>query len=94
MELFGLDKIFKYKKGARADRVLELARLRLTMKEKLPVKGLQRLPEIPQRGDLKPVEDELDAVLCAYAAFHWGRWGLRRNRILGDVEEGCMVVPL
>jgi predicted RNase H-like nuclease len=45
------------------------------------------------RGDLKPVEDELDAVLCAYAAFHWSRHGLARNRILGDMEEGCIVVP-
>jgi predicted RNase H-like nuclease len=93
VELFGLEKIFKYKKGARADRSAELTRLRQTMMEKLPVKGLERLPEIPAKGDLKAVEDELDAVLCAYAAYHWGRWGLRRNRILGDEEEGCMVVP-
>ena len=92
--LFGLEKIFKYKKGARADRFAELTRLRQTMQEKLPVKSLDRLPEIPSKGDLKPVEDELDAVLCAYAAYHWGRWGLERNRILGDENEGCMVVPL
>jgi predicted RNase H-like nuclease len=93
VELFGLEKIFKYKKGARADRHRELSRLRETMREKLPVRGLDRLPAVPERGDLKPVEDELDAVLCAYAAYFWGRWGLRRNRILGDEEEGCMVVP-
>jgi len=93
VELFKLEKIFKYKKGVRADRVSELRRLKQTMQEKLPVKGLDRLPEIPILGDLKPVEDELDAVLCAYAAYYWGRWGLQRNRILGDFEEGCMVVP-
>jgi predicted RNase H-like nuclease len=94
VELFGLEKIFKYKKGPRAARFEELSRLRRTMKERLPVKNLEQLPEIPRKGDLKPVEDELDSVLCAYAAYHWGRWGLKRNRILGDEEEGCMVVPV
>jgi predicted RNase H-like nuclease len=94
VEMFELEKIFKYKKGSRAARAAELTRLREMMLAKLPVKGLDRLPDIPAKGDLKPVEDRLDAVLCAYAAFYWGRWGLARNRILGDLEEGCIVVPM
>ena len=93
VEVFGLDRIFKYKKGPHAQRAFELSRMRQTMVDKLPITGLHRLPAIPMKGNLKPVEDELDAVLCAYMAFHWARWGLERNRILGDIEEGCIIVP-
>ena len=93
IEIFGLDRIFKYKKGPRAQRASELSRMRQTMLDKLPITGLDRLPSIPTKGNLKYVEDELDAVLCAYMAFHWGRWGLERNQILGEIDEGCIIIP-
>jgi predicted RNase H-like nuclease len=91
IEFFALDRIVKYKKGPRAGRASELQRLGQL------IAGLEiadlRLPDIPARGPLKPAEDQLDAILCAWCAWHWQRWGRERNRILGDPDEGCIIVP-
>ena len=51
------------------------------------------LPAIPDTGKLKPVEDQIDAVLCSYIAAHWWFWGIRRNRVYGCGETGYVVVP-
>jgi predicted RNase H-like nuclease len=91
VEFFGLDQIVKYKRGLRAKRLFELRRLS-SLIAGLPIQDLQ-LPELPEQGNLKPAEDQLDAILCAYAAHYWSKWGLERNRVLGDPEEGCMIVP-
>lgn len=93
VEMFGLDRILKYKKGPRAARGAALAQLRDLIARRLGIEDL-KLPEIPQRGDLKDMEDRLDAILCAYSAYWWWRWGYERNRVLGDPEEGCMIVPI
>ncbi len=94
VEFFDLDRILKYKKGPRAARFRELSRLRELICERLPVAGLREiLPTPPASGDLKPAEDQLDAALCAYAGYWWWRWGLERNRVLGDPLEGCMITP-
>ena len=42
---------------------------------------------------MKAVEDQLDALICAYVAAHWWYWGLERNLVLGDRETGYIVVP-
>ena len=42
---------------------------------------------------LKSYEDALDAVFCAYLAFHYWRWGAERNEMIGDLESGYIVVP-
>ncbi|GEL98932.1 DUF429 domain-containing protein [Cellulomonas terrae] len=42
--------------------------------------------------DLDRVEDEVDAVLCAYLAWLWGT-GSPTMRVLGDVDSGYIVVP-
>jgi len=42
--------------------------------------------------DLRLVEDELDAIFCAYLAWMWGT-GDAQMRVLGDVERGYIVVP-
>ena len=52
-----------------------------------------RLPMLPKTGPLKPVEDRIDAVLCAYIAAHWWWWGAARNRLYGSEAGGCIVVP-
>ena len=51
-----------------------------------------RLPSVPTTGNLKPVEDEIDAVLCAYIAAHWWFWATREiaSMVAG---EGYIVVP-
>jgi len=92
IEFFGLDRILKYKKGSRASRASELQRLSRLIAG-LGIADL-RFPHIPERGPLKPAEDQLDAILCAWCAQHWQRWGRERNRILGDPDEGCIIVPM
>ena len=97
VSLFGLPRIVKYKRGARVERARELRRLRSLMLSRLPEldPGLSlRLPAVPRTGNLKPVEDRIDAVLCAYIAAYWWFWGERRNRLYGSEEEGYIVVPL
>jgi predicted RNase H-like nuclease len=53
-----------------------------------------RLPQVPATGNLKPVEDRIDAVLCAFIAAHWWHWTIERNILYGDQESGYIVVPL
>jgi predicted RNase H-like nuclease len=52
-----------------------------------------RLPLVPRTGSLKPAEDKIDAVLCAYIAAHWWVWGTQRNRLYGNHDIGYVVVP-
>lgn len=97
VNLFDLPRIVKYKRGLRAERARELARLRRLMTEHLartePFLNGARLPSIPRAGDLKPAEDRIDAVLCAYIAAHWWYWGRERNRVYGTQHDGYVVVP-
>lgn len=96
VNLFDLPRIVKYKRGLREERARELCRLRELMLSRLPllkpVLSL-RLPSVPRTGNLKPVEDQIDAVLCAYIAAYWWFWGTRRNRVYGCGETGYIVVP-
>ena len=40
------------------------------------------LPGVPNTGNLKPVEDQIDDVLCSYIAAHWWFWGnLAKSRV-------------
>ena len=96
VNLFDLPRIVKYKRGRRASREKELRRLRGLMLSRLPLLNPAlslRLPAIPKAGNLKPVEDQIDAVLCAYIAAHWWFWGTRRNRVYGSEDTGYIVVP-
>jgi pyridoxamine 5'-phosphate oxidase len=98
VQLFALDRIVKYKKGALSARSAELARLRQLMLDRLPALvpslALDTLPEIPARAaDLKDIEDRLDAVISAYVAAHWWYWGRERNEVHGDCKQGYIIVP-
>lgn len=101
LRLFGLPTILRYKKGKVAERRAGLRRLRSLIASHLvtgdPVLATPlQLPELPARGGgaaLKRVEDQLDAVVCAYVGAHWWRWGAARNDVLGDREGGYIVVP-
>ncbi len=60
----------------------------------LPVSlGDSKLPEIPSTATLKALEDQLDALLCAYIGAHWWYWGIERNLVLGDRTNGYIVIP-
>jgi predicted RNase H-like nuclease len=96
VNLFDLPRIVKYKRGRRAARARELRRLRRLILTRLPLlrPALSlRLPAIPSRGPLKPVEDQIDAVLCAYIAAHWWFWTSKRNYVYGCGATGYIVVP-
>jgi predicted RNase H-like nuclease len=97
VSLFALSRIVKYKRGRRAERAKGLARLRDLLRSRLPLLQpslrLPQLPPIPGAGPLKPVEDQIDAVLCAYIAAHWWFWSKERNRVFGSRAEGYIVVP-
>jgi predicted RNase H-like nuclease len=86
----------KYKRGRRAERAKELNRLKELMLSRLPLLDPAlslRLPSVPTTGNLKPFEDEIDAVLCAYIAAHWWFWATQRNRVYGCGGKGYIVVP-
>lgn len=96
ISLFQLERIVKYKRGTRDQRAKELRRLRGLALSRLP--GLDpaltlRLPLVPRTGSTKPVEDKIDAVLCAYVGACWWTWATQRNRLYGDEESGYIVVP-
>lgn len=97
VNLFGLPRIVKYKRGRREQRAKELNRFRKLLLEHLsksePAVRNLSLPIVPKKGSTKAVEDQLDAILCAYIAAHWWYWGQARNTIFGDVESGFIVVP-
>jgi len=96
INLFGLDRIVKYKRGTREQRARELRRLRKLTMSHLPTFDpslIVRLPLVPRTGSLKPTEDKVDAVLCAYIAANWWFWARKRNRLYGDQDNGYIVVP-
>jgi predicted RNase H-like nuclease len=104
--LFELDYVIPYKaKQGRTLESLKAAFHRLTelMEVKLPELQLAVHPrwrEIRQicrdaqrKSQLGAVEDELDAIFCAYLAYLWHRDGAAGNDVLGDDAAGCIVVP-
>jgi len=96
VSLFGLSQIVKYKRGLRQDRARELRRLRKLLLDGLPTFTpplTLELPPIPPTGPLKPVEDRIDAVLCAYIAAHWWYWGAAGSTHYGTAAAGYIVVP-
>ena len=104
INLFGLEKIIKYKKGKIAERRNELKRLRGYIKETLPQlepalnpASLKKIPTITDRQkgkELKAIEDMLDSLICAYIAAYWWYWGTAKNMVLGDLDTGYIVIPL
>ena len=89
VQFFSLDRVIKYKKGLRAERYAELTRFRRLLQSLVET----TLPDIPQTGNLKPVEDMLDAVLCALIGKWWWDYGLEKSDVLGDPEEGYIIAP-
>lgn len=94
VQLFDLPRILKYKKGRVAERRAELLRYRRLLLTKLPLFRSLNLPDLPDSGAaLKEVEDQMDAVLCAYIAAVWWLWGTQRATVYGSEADGYIVVP-
>ncbi len=93
VQLFNLEQIIKYKKGRLSDRQAGLTHLRELILENLPKLNpslkLKPLPEIPAKvtlKQLKAIEDQLDALICAYMGAYWWAWGLEKCWVLGGKE--------
>ncbi len=97
VRLFGLKHRIPYKKGSVVERVSELKRLRelmFTLRDANPPLDLPSLPEVPPGGQArKDVEDQLDAILCAYTSAHYWSWGKEKNQVFGTAKTGFLVVP-
>ena len=96
VSLFRLERIVKYKRGTRDQRANELRRLRELALSWLPAPDPSltiRLPLVLSVGSTKPVEDRIDAMLCAYVGACWWTWATQLNRLYGDEESGYIVVP-
>ncbi len=97
VNLFRLPRIVKYKRGRRQERAKELKRFRNLLLDRLPELEPPacklNLPRVPKRGSTKEVEDQLDAVLCAYIAAHWWYWGPAGSTVFGDCKTGFIIVP-
>lgn len=106
VQLFGLQKILKYKKGKIGDRHLELVKLYNYIVEILP--NLEPILKLDKSSNLlhfkflnstctgkilKASEDKLDSLICAYVAAYWWYWGEQRNLVLGDESSGYIVIP-
>ena len=46
-----------------------------------------------RKSELETIEDEFDAIFCAYLAWVWAQEGLQTCDVLGDVTTGYIVTP-
>ena len=104
VRLFDLDRIIRYKKGTLDERrnglrLLQshIRRLGTSDCNLQPSECLDRVSRVDPadlKGQtLKQHEDLLDAVFCAYLAWHFWRWGEERNEVFGELGTGYIVVP-
>jgi predicted RNase H-like nuclease len=102
--LYDLPQIVKYKKGRIVDRRTGVRRLQqllglLTIQDP-PLVANDALEELLGRPvaalagqALKDYEDSLDALICAYIAYHYWTWGGKRTEMFGDVSSGYIANP-
>jgi predicted RNase H-like nuclease len=106
VRLFGLARVIPYKqRGARDVDILRVAtgdllrHMEAECEVPLRLSASRRWAEIRaqvasarRKADLRLVEDEIDAVFCAYLAWRWGQqdgW----LRVVGDVRSGYILAP-
>ena len=51
------------------------------------------VPDSARGGELKAIEDRLDARCCAWIAAVWERHGVERVRLFGTAAEGHVAIP-
>jgi predicted RNase H-like nuclease len=104
IRLFKLDRIIRYKKGRVGEKRQGLGILRRHLQRLADgSRGLVESAELTEvlgrdpyalaGKSLKRYEDTLDAIFCAYLAWHCWRWGEERNEMFGTLEQGYIVVP-
>jgi predicted RNase H-like nuclease len=92
--LFDLDRLVRYKvhhKDSQAWHAL-VQLLRSLVDAELPVTNIGSFvrEDLPQT---KQNEDRLDALIAAYVAAYWAKFGLSRSTLLGDLSTGYIVTP-
>jgi predicted RNase H-like nuclease len=98
VRLFALDRIVKYKRGPVAIRCGEFRRLQQLLVRCLAAKFPNLQMNAPAAELLnatwsKPVEDKLDALLCALIGYHHYLHHGRQSEVLGDLKTGFILVP-
>lgn len=92
--LFDLERILNYKVHRKnlADWLLLIRLLRSLASAALPIRNIEKfVPEnLPQN---KRNEDNLDALISAYTAAYWWRFGVQRSTMIGDLSTGYIVTP-
>ncbi|MCK9517486.1 MAG: DUF429 domain-containing protein [Dehalococcoidia bacterium] len=101
--LFGLRRILRYKRGRLDARRSELELYRTCLAQLVdasPIAApgpLQELLWTPLDGatgrELKQVEDRLDALTCALAAFEAWQHGIAASEVFGSADAGSIAVP-
>ena len=92
--LFDLDHVLKYKVRHRDSGAWRrLLRLLLSLSSAhLPIVNIEsfvteRLPQDQEN------ENKLDAIICAYVAAYWWKYGIGRSTMIGDGKTGYIVTP-
>lgn len=102
--LLGLPRSLRYKKGPVAERVQGLRALQQSLavlseaeaplvRTPLLDDALRADPALARGRARKALEDALDAVVCAYVAYHVWRWGAERSEVFGSASAGYIVNP-
>jgi predicted RNase H-like nuclease len=92
--MFDLDQIVKYKirhkSAGEWQRILDLLRS-LTVSD-LPIRNIDGFVRegLPQN---KANEDRVDAIISAYTAAYWWKFGTERSTLIGDLTTGYIVTP-
>jgi predicted RNase H-like nuclease len=101
VRLFGLERIFQYKKKRRPWPLVlaEWSRYRSALaglsRAEPPLAMPDWIPSAVAPRGYKRWDDLLDALTCAYVASYVWHWGMAapRTRVYGDLEDGYIVVP-
>jgi predicted RNase H-like nuclease len=92
--VFDLDQIVKYKirhkDPAEWRRIIDL--LRSLVDCELPVRNICSFVQ-EDLAQSKANEDRVDAIISAYVAAYWWKFGIERSAMIGDLTGGYIVTP-
>lgn len=98
IRLFGLEKTIKYKKGRVAEKRAEFSRYQDHLAEYLSrempwLANSETHCELLTQPWKKPIEDQVDSMLCAAIAYRHLKYHGEKSEILGDDLDGHMLIP-
>ncbi|MHA2609794.1 MAG: DUF429 domain-containing protein [bacterium JZ-2024 1] len=103
VRFFHLPRIIPYKRGNRGEKIKNLRRALLLLRRHLPrfspplyiPRWHPRFSRLSQQStkQLKETEDWMDALFCAYIAFHYWYWGKEKWEIYGSEATGYILIP-